>query len=104
MNDKTMEVLKELGNKTEGQYVFPNLKKGKPFGSIRTGFETAVRKAGISNFRFHDLRPTAGTHMSLSNINLPTIQETLGHEDIRTTRRYAHPTQESMRKAMGELD
>lgn len=28
---------------------------GAAWGQVRTGFEAAVRKAGLSDFRFHDL-------------------------------------------------
>ena len=71
--------------KRNGYYVFTNLKTGRPLVSIRTAFETAAKKAGIADFLFHDLCHTGGTQLNLAGIDLMTIKETLGHEDVGTT-------------------
>lgn len=48
--------------------------------------------------RFHDLRHTATTHMVAEGINLITVQEICGHEDLETTRRYAHVLGDAINK------
>lgn len=58
-------------------------------------FQLTLARAGIKNFRFHDLRHTAATLMINNGVELATIQKVLGHKTIAMTMRYAHlfPTQ-----------
>ena len=39
--------------------------------------------------RFEDLRHTFGTRLAAGGVPIRTIQEWMGHEDIRTTQIYA---------------
>ena len=39
--------------------------------------------------RFHDLRHTFGTQMSGAGVPMPTLQEWMGHRELRTTEIYA---------------
>lgn len=59
-------------------------------GNIRSAWKGALRRAGIQDFRFHDLRHTCATWLRHQGVPLEVIQEILGHADIRTTMRYAH--------------
>jgi integrase len=65
-------------------------KNGEDWGQIRTAFEKAVERAGIENFRFHDLRHTAASHLAMRGRPLKEIQEVLGHKSFSMTLRYAH--------------
>lgn len=58
--------------------------------SIRKGFATAARRAGIPNCTSHTLRHTAGTWMAQRGVSLRDIGGWLGHSDARTTELYAH--------------
>ena len=55
MNETARATLKEMERK--GQYVFCN-EDGVTFGDVRRSFDTALRRSGIRDFRFHDLRHT----------------------------------------------
>ena len=55
---------------------------------IKRSFKTACNKAGIENFRFHDLRRTFATFLLYNNTNIKTIQNMLGHSSIMMTERY----------------
>ena len=57
---------------------------------IRSAWETALSKANISNFRFHDLRHTAASYLAMNQASLLEIGTLLGHKTIQMTRRYAH--------------
>jgi integrase len=67
-------------------------------------FEKAKEKAGIENFRFHDLRHTAATWMIQSGIDIYTVSKILGHKDIKTTMRYAHHCPDSLRHGVRAID
>ncbi|GAB4371897.1 MAG: site-specific integrase [Deltaproteobacteria bacterium] len=78
-------------------------KVGEPFHDVRTSFERACMKAGIENFRFHDLRHTAASHMVMAGVPMKTVGEILGHKAATMTERYSHLTPEHKRKAVEML-
>jgi len=57
---------------------------------VRKSFFTVLKKAGIINFRFHDLRHTFASHLVMLGIDLKTVQELMGHKSIEMTLRYSH--------------
>ncbi|MGH6886257.1 MAG: tyrosine-type recombinase/integrase [Geminicoccales bacterium] len=52
-------------------------------------FKGALRTAGVRPVRFNDLRHTFGTRMAAAGVPLRTLQEWMGHRDIKTTQIYA---------------
>jgi len=77
--------------------------KGNRYPLTEAGLKIAMRravpKAGVKNFHFHDTRHTAATRV-LRNSNLKVVQQLLGHEDIKTTTKYAHAMVEDVLNAM----
>lgn len=55
-----------------------------------TAWKAALKRAGISNFRFHDLRHTWASWLIQSGVPLSVLQEMGGWESIEMVRRYAH--------------
>ena len=78
--------------------------KERPLHRIEKGFHAALEKAGIEDFRFHDLRHTFASHLIMKGATLKEVQELLGHKDIKMTMRYAHLSQENKRKAINLLN
>ena len=67
---------------------------GKPYkrhDSLNQVFNGACRRANIKGFRFHDLRHTAATRMIEAGASIVAVSRILGHADLKTTMRYAHP-------------
>jgi integrase len=53
-------------------------------------FKKACGDAGVRAVRFHDLRHTFATRLAGSGQPLRSIQEFVGHADLKTTQIYAH--------------
>lgn len=65
-------------------------------------FRAAVRKAGLKDFHFHDLRHTFATRLVQRGVELYVVQRLLGHKSPSMTQRYSHHSVESLRGAMKE--
>ena len=100
---KVKEVLSELGKNGE-EFIFINPETNKPYNDIKKSFSSLLKKAQIENFRFHDFRHTVATRLVESGVDLLIVKEILGHSNIETTMRYAHPVPELKLKAILKLN
>ena len=82
--------------------VFLN-RDGKPWKSWRTAFKTALKAAGIEDFRFHDLRHCFGSYLGMNNTNPKAMMELMGHKRPEMTMRYTHLSVEYKREAVAKL-
>jgi integrase len=104
INEDLAEVLKEIRREQglSSPYVFTYAKR--TIQVIYTGFNAAVKRAGIEDFRFHDLRHTFASHLVMRGASLKEVQELLGHKNIAMTMRYAHLGEDQKRKAVSLLN
>lgn len=103
MNETVAEVLRRIPRRLDSSYVFQR-KSGEKFHKMRSGFENVVKRAKIPRVRFHDLRHTFASHLVMGGVDIRTVQEVLGHEDIRTTMRYSHLAPDHTKNAVRILD
>jgi integrase len=104
INSEVRTILLELQSKAkEENHVFNNPKTGLNLTDVKTGFKGACKDAGLGDFRFHDLRHTAGTRLADVGADGFTIAEILGHGSLQMTRRYTHATDARKRRAVEAL-
>jgi integrase len=65
---------------------------GSPIKNFNKAWWSSPKIAGITNFRFHDLRHTFASNLLLSGASLKDVKEMIGHKDISMTDRYSHLT------------
>ncbi len=76
--------------------VFPSPEKPKspevPWQPLdpRAAFGAALERAGIEDFRWHDLRHSAASYLAMNGASLPEIAEVLGHKTLQMVKRYSH--------------
>jgi len=73
------------------------------YGDIKKSFFTAVKKAGIINFQFHDLRHTFASQLVMAGVDLNTVRELMRHKTLEMTLRYAHLSPSHKNKAVEVL-
>jgi integrase len=102
INDPLRHALQPLIRRLDTPFVFYE-HSGKPISDFRKSFSTALRKAGIKDFRFHDLRHTFASHLVMAGVDLTTVSRLLGHKSLTMTLRYAHLAPSHMVEAMGKI-
>lgn len=69
---------------------------GKPWRAVRDA-------AGLSDFRFHDLRHTTASYLTMAGASLAEVAEAMGHKTLVMTKRYAHQTSEHVRSTFERM-
>jgi integrase len=104
INETLKNCLQSITRRLDVPYVFYDKATGKPYKDVRRSFATACRRAGIRDFRFHDLRHTFASHLVMAGVDITTVKELLGHKSLTMTLRYAHLAPSHKVKAVGVLD
>ena len=102
MNEAVKAELFKVRRNPKSPYIFC-YKNGERIKDIRKSFWTALKKSGIKDFRFHDLRHSAASHLVMAGIDLNTVREILGHKTIEMTLRYAHLSPNHKKRAVDVL-
>ena len=103
MNSRLTEALSNAKKINHGENVFVN-ERGEPYKSFRTSWDHVLERAKIEDLTFHSLRHTFGSRLGMAGVDVKTIQELMGHRDIKMTMRYSHPTPEHKRNAVELLN
>ena len=59
-----------------------------------------MRRAGIDDLRFHDLRHEAVSRLFEKGLNIPEVSTVSGHRDPRMLFKYTHPKVQAIREKL----
>ncbi|MGN7612823.1 site-specific integrase [Magnetococcales bacterium HHB-1] len=89
LNDSATDLLKKQVGKNK-RYCFPGARGGLLTGINSKAWKNALEKAGLEDFRFHDLRHTWASWHVQNGTPLYALQEMAGWTSPQMVRRYAH--------------
>lgn len=98
------QVLMDFPQHSETGYIFINPETGKLYDNLDKSFKTALRKAKINDFKFHDLRHTFASQLVRNRADLYVVQKLLGHSTPKMTQRYAHLRDDQLREVIDTLE
>lgn len=91
LNETALKTLKRAFERNKkGEYVFYNT-QGRRLKSFGRWWYRFLKKAGIKDFRVHDLRHCFASYLAMSGkVNQFHLQEALRHKSLAMTKRYVH--------------
>ena len=69
---------------------FERVQKVQKPAELRSSWVAVLKKTGLKDFRFHDLRHCAASYLAMSGASLAEIADILGHKTLAMVKRYAH--------------
>ena len=90
LNSAAIELLKSVPKTVGNPYIFPAPTTGRPMPHLFFPWDRIRKRAGLHDFRLHDLRHSFASFLVNDGERLNVVQELLGHTNPRTTQRYAH--------------
>lgn len=82
--------------------VFSN-EVGEPIHYFQTAWKATLRRANISDFRWHDLRHEFASRLTEQGVPLVRVRDILGHASVTTTERYDTQLAERLQAAVQQL-
>lgn len=90
LRGQALELLRAKVRRIDSDLIFPSSDDPtKPF-DVDYRFRLAVQRAGITDFRFHDLRHTCASILAMNGASLAEIAAVLGHKTLAMVKRYSH--------------
>ncbi len=63
-----------------------------------------MRKSGISDFHFHDMRHTSISHFAMRGVSIQAGQKHLGHSSPAMTEKYTHLSEQFQRNEIQKMN
>lgn len=101
LNKEALETLKVWQRECQKKsgFVFPSSDGGR-LEDVKSAWLGLLERAGITDFRWHDMRHDFASRLVMAGVPLNTVRDLLGHSDIKMTLRYAHLAPDSKAAAV----
>jgi integrase len=99
LSTKAAEVLAKQRQRNDTPSPFPATANG-----FRLAWDRLKGRAGLSDFRFHDLRHEAISRFFELGLNIPEVAVISGHKDPRVLFRYTHLKARSILRKLDQID
>jgi integrase len=104
LNAEALETLKAWRPLAHPEYPFTNKISGKPSVEYDAPWRLLLKRAEITNFRWHDMRHDFASRLVMAGVDLNRVRELLGHGDLKMTLRYAHLAPKHLADAVSVLE
>lgn len=108
LGKRALDILRTYWKDTHPtKWLFPSYSPDKPIGpsSVQKVFHEALIKSRIKKkASVHTLRHSFATHLLEEGVEIPYIQNLLGHSDSRTTSIYLHVARKKLSKVVSPID
>lgn len=100
-----LELIFELHDRRrmDSYLLFPGCNPQKP-ADLRTRWESALKKASIENFTFHDLRHSAASYLAMGKATPGELAAVLGHKTLAMVKRYAYFSDPHTANIVGQMN
>ena len=102
LNSRAREVLERLREQSIGEYVFSK-SNGRPYKSMDKPFAAACKLAKLSGVTLHTLRHSFASRLAMAGVDLRTIMELGGWNDLSMVQRYSHLSPNHKRDAIEKI-
>ena len=102
---KAFEAVVELSRvrRIDTPLVFPRRDGLAPL-DLRHAWYMALERAGVGDFRWHDLRHSAASYLAMQNVSQRLIAEVLGHKSLAMSFRYTHLAPQHTRAVVAKMN
>lgn len=105
--DKVLGILGDIKadqeqNHRQSDFIFDGHVHGQPLKDEGKHWDDIRAKAGLKDFRMHDLRHSFASYMAMATGSELMIQQSLRHADAKTSKRYTHMFNAPLRSAVNQ--
>ncbi len=104
LNPFIVGVMRQWKEQTSGEGLVFESPEGGKFDNIKRAWQNVLARAGVKNFRWHDIRHHFASRLVQKGVDLYVVKDLLGHASIvMTERHYAHLAPQAKVDAVAKL-